>query len=100
MLENASNQQNSNPGEYNPLRQALLRPIQHQLAKQSITASPEEALQLLELKNLHDIKRWIQQDLAEQGIYVSPDEAIAIDRLQFYYRLMKRTGPADPHEAT
>ena len=99
MLENASNQQDSNPGEYNPLRQALLRPIQHQLAKQGITASPEEALQLLELKNLHDIKRLIQQDLAEQGIGVSPDEALAIQKLHIIHRMMEHTVTTDPHEA-
>ena len=99
MLENASNQQDSNPGVYNPLRQALLRPIQHQLAKQGITASPEEALQLLELKNLHDTKRWLQQDLAERGIDVSPDEAVAIQKLRIIHLMMEHTATTEPYEA-
>ena|SRR5260221_5432056 len=99
MLENAPNQQDSDPGEYDPLRQALLRPILHQLAKQGLYSSPEEALKLFEQKLIYDIKRDIQQDLAEQGIHVSPDEADAIDKLQFYHQLMKRTGITDPHDA-
>jgi hypothetical protein len=99
MLEHVPKQQDPNADEYNPLRQALLRPIQHQLAKQGITASPEEALQLLELKNLHDVKRWLQQDLAEQGIDVSPDEALAIQSLRTIHRMMERTATTDPHEA-
>jgi hypothetical protein len=99
MPENAHNQQDSNPGEYNPLRQALLRPIQHQLAKQGITASPEEALQLLELKNLHDIKRWLQQDLAQRGIDVSPYEAVSIQRLRIMHRMMEHTVTTDPRDA-
>jgi hypothetical protein len=99
MLEHAPNQQDSNAGEYNPLRQALLRPIQHQLAKQGITASPEEALQLLELKNLHDIKLWMQQELAAHGIDVSPDEAFAIQKLRNMHLMMEHTGTTDTHEA-
>jgi hypothetical protein len=130
MRENAPNQQDSNRGENDPLRQALLRPIQHQLAKQGIHVSPEEALKLLELqieydakrylqyqlaeqgltvspeealelntqKMVHDFKLKYQQELAEQGTDVSPDEADAIDKLQFYHRLMERFGPTDPHE--
>jgi len=99
MLENVSNQQDSNPRDYNPLRQALLRPIQHQLAKQGIDASPEEALKLLELKNLHDSKRWIQHNLAEHGIDVSPDEAFAINTLRILHLMMAHTGTTDPHDA-
>src|SRR2546430_1899803 len=74
MPENTPKQQVPIPGDY-PLRQSLLRPIQHQLAKQGVDVSPEEALQLLEQKNEHDAKRWQQQELAKQGIDVSPEEA-------------------------
>src|SRR6266446_7892594 len=78
MLENAPNQQDFNLDEYDPLRQALLRPIQHQLAKQGVYVSPEEALQLLEQKFEHDAELSIQQQLAEQGINVSPEEALKL----------------------
>ncbi len=96
MPENAPNQPNSNPVEYDPA-QAALQWMQQQLAEQGIDASPEEALKLFVQKIMHDAKRGIQQDLAEHGIDVSPDEAHAIDRLQFYHRLTKHIGP---HEAT
>jgi hypothetical protein len=99
MLENAPNQQDTNPSEYDPLRLALLRPIQHQLAKQGIDVSPEEALKLLEQKFGHDAKRYLQQDLAEQGIDATPDEALAIHRLHIIHRMMEHTGTTDPHEA-
>jgi hypothetical protein len=87
MLENVPNQPNSNPDGYDPI-QATLQWMQQQLAEQGITVSPEEALKLFDQKIIYDIKRGIQQDLAEQGIDVSPEEADAIDRLQFYHRLM------------
>ena len=73
--------------------------MQHQLAKQGIDATPEEALGLFKQKNIHDFERRRQQDLAEQGIDVSPDEAVAIHRLQFYHRLMKRIGYTNPDDA-
>lgn len=98
MLENAPSQPNSNPDEYD-LEQAALQWMQQQLAEQGITASPEEALQLFEQKIIYDAKCGIQQDLAEHGIDATPDEADAIDRIQFYHRLMKRTGITDPHDA-
>src|SRR6266567_2932894 len=99
MRENAPNQQDTNPDENDSLRQALLRPIQHQLAKQGIHVSPEEALKLLELQIDYDARRYLQHQLAEQGIDVTPDEADAIDKLQFYHDLMKRFGSTDPNEA-
>jgi hypothetical protein len=99
MLEITPNQQDSNPGEYNPLRQALLRPIQHQLAKQGIDVSPEAALRLLELQIEHDAKRYLQQDLTVQGIDVSPDEALAIHKLHVIHLMMEHTVTSDPHDA-
>ncbi|SRR6266702_1964648 len=99
MPENAPSQQDSNPSEYDPLRQALLRPIQYNLAKQGIDVSPEASLKLLELQIEHDAKRGLQQDLAEQGINVSPDEAVAIYGLRLIHRIMEHTGTTDPHEA-
>src|SRR5256885_6406398 len=85
MLENVPSQPNSNPDEYDPLRRALLRPIQHQLAKQGIDVSPEEALKLLEQKINYDAKRYLQQNLAEQGIDVSLDEAPKLSILKTKY---------------
>lgn len=99
MLEDAPYQQNSNPGDYDPLRQALLRPIQHQLAKQGIHVSPEQALLLLERKIEYDAMRYLQQDLAEQGIEVSPDEALAIQGLRIIHLMMEHTVTTDPHDA-
>src|SRR5260370_16787814 len=99
MLEHSPNLQDSNTGEYNPLRQALLRPIQHQLAKQGIQVSPEQALLLLEQKIEYNAMRYLQQDLAEQGIDVSPDEALAIQRLRIIHLMMEHTVTTDPHDA-
>jgi hypothetical protein len=99
MLENAPDQQGSNPGEYDTLRQALLRPIQHQLAKQGIHVSPEQSLLLLEQKIEYNAMRYLQQDLAEQGIDVSPDEACAIQGLRFIHLMMEHTVTSDPHDA-
>jgi len=56
-------------------------------------------MQLRELKNLHDIKRWLQQDLAERGIDVSPDEALAIQKLRVIHFMMEHTATTDPHDA-
>ncbi len=99
MLENTPNQHDTNPGEYNPLLWALQRPIQHQLARQGIYVSPDEASKLLEQKIVHNAKRYLQQDLAEHGIDVSPDEALAIHSLRTIHRMMVYTDTADPHEA-
>jgi hypothetical protein len=98
MLENTPNQPNSNYGEYDLAQagQAAMQWMQQQLAEQGLNVSPEEANKLFDQKIIYDAKRWMQQDLAEQGIYVSPDEADAINRLQFYYRHMKRSGINDP----
>lgn len=98
MLENVRSQPNPNPYGYDPAHSAL-QWMQQQLAEQDITVSPEEALKLFEQKIISDIKRSIQHDLAVQGIDVSPDEADAIDRLQFYHRLMQRTGLTNPDDA-
>jgi len=100
MLENAPNHQHPNPDECDPLRQALLRPIQHQLAKQGIDVSPEAALKLLELQIEHDAKCYLQRDLAERGIDVSPDEADVIHKLRIIHLMMEHTGITDPHDAT
>src|SRR5260370_17632521 len=99
MLEDSPNLQDSNTGEYNPLRQALLRPIQHQLAKQGIQVSPEQALLLLEQKIEYNAMRYLQQDLAEQGIDVSPDKALPIPSLHILHLMMKHTVTTDPHNA-
>jgi hypothetical protein len=99
MLEDAPSQQDSNPGEYDPLRRALLRPIQYQLAEQGIDVSPEEALELLVQKIIHDGKYWMQHQLAEQGIDVSPDEAYAIHKLRAIHLMMEHTVTTDPHDS-
>ena len=99
MLEHASNRQDSNAGEYNSLRQSLLRPIQHQLAKQGVHVSPEQALLLLEQKIEYNAMRYLQQDLAERGIDVSPDEALAIQKLRVIHFMMEHTATTDPHDA-
>ncbi len=99
MPENAPNQQDSNVGEPDPLRQALLRPLQHQLAKQGIDVSPEGALKLFVQKIIHDAKLGVQQDLAEHRIIVSPDEAVAIQKLRIFHLMMEHTGTTDPHGA-
>jgi hypothetical protein len=99
MLENAPHQHGSNPGEYDTLRQALLRPIQHQLAKQGIHVSPEQSLLLLEHKIEYNAMRYLQQDLAEQGIVVSPDEALAIQKLRIIHLMIEHTVTTHPHEA-
>src|SRR6266568_4523164 len=106
MLENAPNQHDTNPGdndplrqallrlhrrvseainimgeydgEYEPLRQALLRPVQHHLAEQGIHVSPDEALELGIQKLAHVAALGLQRDLANQGIDVSPDEAVPL----------------------
>ena len=89
MLEDTPHQLDSNPGEYDPLRQALLRPIQHQLAKQGINVSPEQALLLLEQKINYDSKLCIQHDLAEQGIAVSPEEAPELFMQKFIHAIKR-----------
>jgi len=78
MRENAPNQQDTNPDENDSLRQALLRPIQHQLAKQGIHVSPEEALKLLELQIDYDARRYLQHQLAEQGVTATPEEPLKL----------------------
>src|SRR5258708_39895438 len=99
MLEDSPNLQDSNTGEYNPLRQALLRPIQHQLAKQGIQVSTEQALLLLVHKIEYNAMRYLQQDLAEQGIDVSPEEPLAIQRLRIIHLMMMNTVTNDSIDA-
>jgi hypothetical protein len=96
MLENAPNQQDFNPYEHEPLR-SLQRPLQYELAKQGIDASPEEAHNLFMQKIVYDAKRYLQQEVAKHGIDVSPDEAVAIHGLHTMYLMMVHTGIADPH---
>ena len=98
MPENTLNQLDFNPYEHEPLR-SLQRPLQYELAKQGIDASPEEAHKLFVQKLVHDAKRWLQQDLAEHGIDVSPDEALAIQKLHTIHLMMEHTGIAYPQDA-
>jgi len=98
MLENDPNQPDFNPYEHEPLR-SLQRPLQYELAKQGIDASPEEAHKLYMQKIVHAAKRYLQQDLTEHGIVVSPEEAVAIHGLRTIHLMMEYTGIADPQEA-
>ena len=87
-----------NPYEHEPLR-SLQRPLQYELAKQGIDASPVEAHELFMQKIVHNAKRFLQQDLAEHGIDVSPDEVLAIQSLRIIHLMMEHTVTTDPHEA-